>query len=63
MDEHGLGDSRSIENPPQSSDREEDPPVKGKTPGGAGREDERVSRPGDGLVTEEGLNERETRAP
>ena len=63
MDKRGPGDSRSIENPPQSPDREEDPPVKGKTPGDAGGEDGRVSRPGDGLVTEEGVNERETRAP
>ena len=37
-------------------------PVKGKTPGDAGREGESVSEPGDGLVTEEGVNEPGTRA-
>ena len=63
MDQRGPGDSRSIENPPQPSDGEEGPPVKGKTSRDAGGEGEGVSQPGDGLVTEEGINERETRAP
>ncbi len=32
-------------------------PVEGETPDDAGREGERVSEPGEGLVTEEGVNE------
>jgi hypothetical protein len=52
----GPGDSRSIENPDDSSAPSEEP-VKGKTPGDAGREGERVSEPGEGLVPEEGVNE------
>jgi hypothetical protein len=53
------GDSRSIENPdaaepPETSD---DEPVRGETADDVGQEGERVSEPGDGLVTEEGVNE------
>jgi hypothetical protein len=32
-------------------------PVEGETPGDAGSEGERVSEPGEGLVTEQGVNE------
>ena len=53
-DEHG--DGRSIENPDDSEIREEGP-VKGETADDAGDEGERVSEPGEGLVTEEGVNE------
>ena len=53
------GDSRSIENP----DREEpieipdEEPVRGERADDTGKEGERVSKPGEGLVTEEGVNE------
>jgi hypothetical protein len=63
MDDRGPGDSRSIENPPHSAREPEEKPVKGKTADDAGREGECVSEAGEGLVTEEGVNERETRAP
>jgi len=49
-------DGRSIENPDQTKPREERP-VKGKTADDVGEEGERVSEPGEGLVTEEGVNE------
>ena len=55
-DDHGPGDSRSIENPEDERDLQEAVPVEGETPGKAGGPDERVSKPGDGLVTEEGVN-------
>ena len=60
MDEReGPGDGRSIENPDptESIDAPEEPPVKGKTPDDVGSEGEPVSEPGEGLVTEEGVNE------
>ena len=53
-EEHG--DGRSIENPDDSEVRD-DAPVKGETADDAGSEGERVSEPGEGLVTEEGVNE------
>jgi hypothetical protein len=71
----GPGDSRSIENPTEPSDMpdaleeavrsdaDHSAPVEGETPDDAGSEGERVSGAGDGLVTEEGVNERKTRAP
>ena len=62
-EERGPGDGRSIESPQQPADVQDDPPVEGKTADDAGDEGERVSEPGDGLVTEEGVNERDTRAP
>jgi hypothetical protein len=57
------GDSRSIENPPQPRRRPDERPVRGKTADNAGSEGKPVSRAGEGLVTEEGVNERDTRAP
>lgn len=62
-EERGPGDGRSIENPQQPADVQDDPPVEGETADDAGDEGERVSEPGEGLVTEEGVNERDTRAP
>jgi hypothetical protein len=55
----GPGDSRSIENPDTAEpmDVPEEEPVRGETADDAGQEGERVSEPGDGLVTEEGVNE------
>ena len=56
MEQHG--DSRSIENPSQPSEgQEEEEPVKGKRPDDVGSDAESVSEPGEGLVTEEGVNE------
>jgi hypothetical protein len=55
MEDHG--DGRSIENPSQPSDAQDEEPVKGKDPDDVGSEGERVSEPGEGLVTEEGVNE------
>ncbi len=55
MEEHG--DSRSIENPDEGPETREEEPVKGETADDAGSEGERVSEPGEGLVTEEGVNE------
>ena len=62
MDEREAGDGRSIENPdPEEPMRVPDEePVHGETPDDAGSEGERVSEPGEGLVTEEGVNERGT---
>ena len=60
MSEHeSIGDGRSIENPDSDESVEvpEETPVKGRTPDDAGSEGEPVSDPGDGLVTEEGVNE------
>ena len=57
MPDKGPGDARSIENPDEGSNGHDEEPVKGKTPGDAGAGDERVSKPGEGLVTEEGVNE------
>ena len=73
MAESGSGDGRSIENPTDTSDMPEEleaavrsdadrSPVEGETPSDAGDEGERVSEPGDGLVTEEGVNEPGTQA-
>ena len=60
-DDRGPGDGRSIENPDEEADEkpdlQEEPPVEGETPGDAGSAGERVSEPGEGLVTEEGVNE------
>ena len=58
------GDGRSIDNPeanptdPVRSD-ESQAPVEGEQPGDAGSAGESVSEPGEGLVTEEGVNERD----
>jgi hypothetical protein len=57
MDDNGPGDGRSIENPDDETRTQDEEPVKGKKPGDAGSEGERVSEPGEGLVTEEGVNE------
>ena len=54
----GPGDGRSIENPDDDLDLQEQVPVEGETPAEAGRQGERVSEPGEGLVTDEGVNER-----
>ncbi len=56
MDERGPGDGRSIEDP-DTSEVPNDEPIRGKTPDDVGDEGERVSKPGEGLVTEEGVNE------
>ena len=56
MADKGPGDGRSIENPDQS-ERHDEEPVRGKTPDDAGTQGETVSEPGEGLVTEEGVNE------
>jgi hypothetical protein len=64
----GPGDGRSIENPTEASDMPDEleaavrsdadrEPVEGDAPDDAGSEDERVSKPGEGLVPEEGVNE------
>jgi hypothetical protein len=53
----GPGDGRSIENPDDEARGEDQEPVKGETSDAAGSEGERVSEPGEGLVTEEGVNE------
>ena len=57
--EKGPGDSRSIENPDAEEPAEvpDEEPVRGEVPDDAGKEGERVSEPGEGLVTEEGVNE------
>jgi hypothetical protein len=66
-------DGRSIENPTEPSDMPDEleeavrsdadnQPVEGETPDDAGRDGERVSEPGEGLVTEEGVNEPGTKA-
>ena len=71
---HGeSGDGRSIENPTSPSDVDEleegvrsdavGRPVEGESSDDAGTGDESVSKPGEGLVTEEGVNERQTREP
>jgi hypothetical protein len=57
VDDDGPGDVRSIENPDDDNDVHEEKPVKGKHPDDAGTAGERVSEAGDGLVTEEGVNE------
>ena len=58
MEDRGPGDSRSIENPADDSTVQEEPPVEGETADDVGTAGERVSEPGEGLVTEEGVNER-----
>jgi hypothetical protein len=57
--DEGPGDSRSIENPDDDSRVQDEEPVHGKTSEDADNEGERerVSEPGEGLVTEEGVNE------
>lgn len=56
--EGGPGDGRAIENPdadaPPASDEK---PVEGKIPGDAGSSGDRITKPGEGLVTKEGVNE------
>lgn len=64
-----AGDGRSIENPTDTSDMPDEleeavrsdadhgNPVEGESPSDAGTEGETVSEPGEGLVTEEGVNE------
>ena len=61
MPDKGPGDGRSIENPDDETDVQDQEPVKGETSNDAGTEGERVSEPGEGLVTEEGVNEPGTR--
>jgi hypothetical protein len=71
-DQHG--DGRSIDNPEANpTDASDMPdeleeavlsdngqqPVRGETPSDAGESGETVSEPGEGLVTEEGVNERD----
>ena len=68
------GDSRSIENPAGASDMPDEleeavrsdadhgEPVAGERSSDAGSQGETVSEPGDGLVTEEGVNEPGTKA-
>ena len=63
MTEGGPGDARSIENPTDTSDMPEEQPVEGETSDDAGSSGEQVSKPGEGLVTEEGVNERKTGSP
>ena len=53
----GPGDGRSIENPTEPEGLPEELPVEGEHGDDVGRGDETVSEPGDGLVTEEGVNE------
>ncbi len=62
MAESGPGDGRSIENPDPANVPEEGP-VRGKTPDDVGEEGEKVSEAGEGLVTEEGVNEPGTKPP
>ena len=74
MAESGPGDSRSIDNPTEASDMPDEledavrsdadhrEPVTGRTGDDAGSEGERVSEPGEGLVTEEGVNDAGTAA-
>jgi len=57
MDDNGPGDGRSIENPDEEPRIQDDAPVRGATADDVGSDGERVSEPGDGLVTEEGVNE------
>ena len=72
-DSDGHGDGRSIENPTEASDMPDEleravrsdadrQPVEGEEPGDAGSSGEKVSGPGEGLVTEEGVNEPGTQA-
>ena len=74
MIEGGPGDSRSIENPTDPSDMPDElgaavrsdadgEPVEGEGSDDAGSSGERVSKPGEGLVTEEGVNERKSGSP
>ena len=71
MAESAPGDGRSIDNPTEASDMPDEleaavrsdadeQPVEGESSGDAGSEGERVSQPGEGLVTEEGVNDRAT---
>jgi hypothetical protein len=71
--EEPPGDGRSIENPTDTSDMPDEleeavrsdvgeQPIHGEDPDDAGEVGERVSEPGEGLVTEEGVNEPGTRA-
>lgn len=67
------GDGRSIDNPTEPSDMPDalddavrsdvgEQPVRGEDEDDAGSPGEQVSEPGEGLVTEEGVNEPGTRA-
>jgi hypothetical protein len=70
--ESGPGDGRSIDNPTEvsdmpaeleesvRSDADHAHPVEGEAADDVGAEGETVSEPGDGLVTEEGVNEPNT---
>ena len=71
--EDGPGDGRAIENPTDTSDMPDEleravrsdadrQPVEGREPGKVGSSGEKVSEPGEGLVTEEGVNEPGTQA-
>ena len=68
MAESEPGDGRAIENPTEGSDMPDEleeavrsdagrQPVEGEVEDDAGEEGEPVSEPGEGLVTEEGVNE------
>lgn len=68
MAENPPGDGRSIENPTDPSDMPDEleaavrsdadeREVRGEEPDDVGSNGERVSEPGEGLVTEEGVNE------
>ena len=73
MAESGPDDGRSIDNPTEASDMPDEleqavrsdadeQPVEGESSDDAGSSGERVSQPGEGLVTEEGVNEPGTKA-
>ena len=53
----GPGDARSIDNPTDTEGLPDELPVEGEQADDVGSGDEQVSEPGDGLVTEEGVNE------
>ena len=57
MADETPADGRSIGDAAEESDMRDDGPVRGETADDAGEEGERVSEPGEGLVTEEGVNE------
>jgi hypothetical protein len=56
-EDKGPGDGRAIENPDEEQNLGEQVPVEGETPADTGSKGEPVTEPGDGLVTEEGVNE------
>ena len=60
METESHGDGRSIENPTEVSDMPEElqEAVRGEEADDVGSSGEQVSEPGEGLTTEEGVNER-----